>query len=96
MVPGHAYAILAVREARGNLLLKVRNPWGNFEWKGDWSDTSPLWTPEMRHELSPEFDQNDGTFYISYKDFLEHFAGINICKVRNWDEVRIKGKFVKV
>jgi calpain-15 len=50
----------------------------------------------MRNELHPEFDLNDGTFWIAYRDFLEHFAGVNICKVRNWDEVRIKGKFVKV
>jgi len=32
-------------------LLKIRNPWGNFEWKGDWSDASPLWTPALREQL---------------------------------------------
>jgi calpain-15 len=25
-----------------------------------------------------------------------YFKGINVCKVRNWDDVRIKGKFIKV
>jgi len=50
----------------------------------------------MIRELNPTFDQNDGTFWMSYKDFLQHFGGVTICKVKNWDEVRIRGKFVKV
>ena len=25
-------------------IVNVRNPWGSFEWKGDWSDNSPCWT----------------------------------------------------
>ena len=33
---------------------------------------------------------------MSYKDFLSKFSGVTICKVKNWDEVRIKGKFIKV
>lgn len=33
---------------------------------------------------------------MCWKDFLNYFKGVNICKVRNWEEVRIKGKFIKV
>lgn len=28
--------------------------------------------------------------------FRKNFSHVNICKVKNWDEVRVKGKFVKV
>lgn len=31
-LPGHAYAILQVKEYKNNGLLNIRNPWGNFEW----------------------------------------------------------------
>lgn len=33
---------------------------------------------------------------MCWKDFLTYFKGINVCKSINWEEVRIKGKFIKV
>lgn len=29
-------------------IVRLRNPWGEGEWKGDWSDKSPKWTPELK------------------------------------------------
>lgn len=29
-------------------IVKLRNPWGEGEWKGDWGDKSTKWTPELR------------------------------------------------
>jgi len=29
-------------------LLKLRNPWGDFEWRGEWSDSSSKWTNKLR------------------------------------------------
>ncbi len=29
-------------------LVNLRNPWGKFEWGGDWSDKSPKWTDALR------------------------------------------------
>ena len=41
LVTRHAYSILAAVEVVDNTgkqvrLVKLRNPWGKFEWKGDW------------------------------------------------------------
>ena len=42
IVAGHAYSILGMYEPHLSTekvqLLKLRNPWGGFEWQGDWGD----------------------------------------------------------
>lgn len=75
-IGGHAYAVLKVFEEGDLKLLKMRNPWGEVEWEGDWADGSKLWTPEMMIKLEHTFG-DDGVFWISYKDFLKHFPSIN-------------------
>mmetsp|Transcript_33587 Transcript_33587/g.38165 ORF Transcript_33587/g.38165 Transcript_33587/m.38165 type:complete len:826 (+) Transcript_33587:44-2521(+) len=96
LVPGHAYTVLLAKESQGHKLLNIRNPWGHFEWNGDWSDKSPLWTPKMIEDLNPVLNEDDGSFWMSYEDFLAQFRSINVCKVKNWEEMRIKGKFMRV
>eukprot|EP00753_Platysulcus_tardus_P013431 PLAT3679.10.p1 GENE.PLAT3679.10~~PLAT3679.10.p1 ORF type:complete len:805 (+),score=398.15 PLAT3679.10:58-2472(+) len=99
LVPGHAYTVLQVKEtSRGDRLLQVRNPWGSFEWSGDWSDGSELWTEDIKAELGVEIDPTDGCFWMAWPDFATHFNSINICRVRHgdmtpWSEVRRRGTF---
>jgi len=50
----------------------------------------------MKELLNPALDDTDGTFWMSVRDFYNNFYSVNICHVRNWDEVRIKGKFIRV
>ena len=38
LVQGHAYAVTTVRHVGKHKMLRLRNPWGSFEWTGDWSD----------------------------------------------------------
>jgi hypothetical protein len=66
LVPGHAYSVIIAKEAKGHKLLNVRNPWGKFEWDGDWGDNSDCWTQEMKEIVKPCLDENDGTFWISF------------------------------
>ena len=47
VVQGHAYTLLSVdllrfqgKEVR---LVKLRNPWGRGQFKGEWSDDDPNW-----------------------------------------------------
>lgn len=47
IVQGHAYSILKLIEVDGTKLIMIRNPWGDGEWTGDWSDDSELWTIRM-------------------------------------------------
>jgi hypothetical protein len=57
-------------------LLKLHNPWGNQEWNGAFSDGSKEWTHEIMKELDHTFG-NDGTFFITFQDFLKFFPVID-------------------
>jgi len=52
----------------------VRNPWGQGEWTGDWSDTSTLWTQQIKDELGIEHSfRTDGAFWMDWEDFKKYF-----------------------
>ncbi len=63
-------------------LLKLRNPWGNNEWSGDWSDNSKKWTPELMKKLNFK-SGNDGTFYMKYEDYLKFYTTTYISKIHD-------------
>src|SRR5579871_4522790 len=52
---GHAYSVLrAVNYGKERLVL-LKNPWGEQEWNGPWSDGSSQWTPESIKALDHTF-----------------------------------------
>ncbi|CAG8774555.1 35318_t:CDS:2, partial [Racocetra persica] len=79
-ISGHAYSILRTDECDGIKLLQVRNPWGTTEWTGAWSDGSKEWTPERMIKLNHRFG-DDGTFWMSYDDFLNYWDMIDKCRL---------------
>lgn len=90
LIAGHAYTLIsAVQLDSGHRLLRLRNPWGQMEWTGDWSDASPLWSEAIKDEIRAKLDNvdfsdaDDGVFWMSFEDVLQHFASINVCLVRH-------------
>jgi len=77
IVAGHAYSIISAYEVDGNRILKIRNPWGKFEWKGDYSDDSPLWTQELKDRVG-YVKQDDGIFFMRCWDFKTYFETYTI------------------
>ena len=80
LVSGHAYTLLgAFKTPDGVPLVKLRNPWGKGEWKGDWSDKSPKWTKDLIKQFNVT-DEDNGMFYMSYEDLRKHFVAVTICE----------------
>ena len=80
LVPGHAYTILGIKQIfEGERLIHLRNPWGNGEWCGDWSDNSYRWNQSNRQECNQLVRKNDGEFWMSLSDFCKYFIVIGMC-----------------
>lgn len=91
LVPGHAYTLLTVREACGVRLVRLRNPWGDHEWTGDWSDKSACWTQKTKQAFDVEVDDHDGAFWMSGTDFLKHFSCVDVAFFdTSWATARAK------
>lgn len=68
---GHAYSINQVKKtSRGDVLVQLRNPWGQCEWTGAWNDKDPRWTPALKKELG-QADREDGMFWMDINDFAK-------------------------
>ena len=69
-----AYAVIEVHEIGNVRLLGVRNPWGTFRWKGDWSHSSELWDQrqDVLDAVNPVFE-SESEFYITIEDVAHAF-----------------------
>jgi Calpain family cysteine protease len=66
LIGGHAYSVLRAVEYEGKRFVVIRNPWGNSEWTGPWSDGSKEWTADslpLLKALDHSFG-NDGEFVM--------------------------------
>ncbi|TNN06406.1 Calpain isoform 2 [Schistosoma japonicum] len=114
LVGSHAYSLTGFGKVKykGNEmhLVRLRNPWGQHEWKGAWSDNSPEWK-DVRSSDKKELNykqREDGEFWMSYEDFVKYFSLLEVChlglasldykddidKKRRFEEIGFVGKWV--
>ena len=61
-------------------LCKFRDPTGESNWVGDWSEKSELWTEKIRKKISKsKLDLNKGEFWICIEDIKKFFIRSDIC-----------------
>ncbi|KAM9777650.1 calpain-8-like [Neosynchiropus ocellatus] len=84
LVSSHAYTVTGVKQLMSGggpvKLVRLWNPWGEGEWNGDWSDSSPKWKTVSREvqELCLNVS-DDGEFWMTLEDFCECFFDLDIC-----------------
>uniref|UniRef100_A0AAQ5YGM4 Calpain 5a n=1 Tax=Amphiprion ocellaris TaxID=80972 RepID=A0AAQ5YGM4_AMPOC len=116
LVKGHAYAVTSVRRVRlGHGLLaffrsdkltmiRMRNPWGQREWTGPWSDSSEEWQEVSRSERERMgvTVEDDGEFWMTFDDFIANFTDLILCRLINtsylslhktWEEAVMPGSW---
>uniref|UniRef100_A0A8D2LJY9 Calpain 8 n=1 Tax=Varanus komodoensis TaxID=61221 RepID=A0A8D2LJY9_VARKO len=103
LVKGHAYSITGAEEVnyrgRPEKLLRIRNPWGEVEWTGAWSD-------KYVHGLFPDSLNSLACCYggrMSFSDFQRQFTRLEICNltpdtlssdhIHKWDMTLLNGKW---
>ncbi|XP_035828504.1 calpain-5 [Aplysia californica] len=119
LVKGHAYGITSVKNVhlegsglfgifnREKLpMIRLRNPWGQGEWKGAFSDGSEEWnkiSKADREKVGLTFEE-DGEFWMTFEDYCKYFVQTCICRVVNtsylslsktWHEGLSHGQWVK-
>ncbi|KAJ7648227.1 hypothetical protein DFH06DRAFT_1332463 [Mycena polygramma] len=75
LISAHAYSVLRAVEYNGKRFVVLRNPWGDSEWTGPWSDGAKEWTEEWLpalKQLKHSFG-DDGEFVMEYSDFLDNW-----------------------
>ncbi|XP_023369694.1 calpain-8 isoform X1 [Otolemur garnettii] len=110
LVKSHAYSVTGVQavdfRGRPEKLIRLRNPWGEVEWTGAWSDDAPEWNeidPRQKAELDKKAE--DGEFWMSFSDFLKQFSRLEICnlspdslsseEVHKWNLVLFNGRWTR-
>ncbi|XP_064809139.1 calpain-3-like isoform X3 [Oncorhynchus masou masou] len=114
LVKGHAYSVTAVEECKQSQhkaskvrLVRLRNPWGQVEWNGPWSDNSKEWVSLSKGEKDQLQHQSaeDGEFWMSFEDFKKNYTKIEICnltpdaleddKIHKWTVSVNEGRWVR-
>ncbi|XP_034445250.1 calpain-9 [Hippoglossus hippoglossus] len=110
LVKGHAYSITGVEEVnyRGQKvqLIRIRNPWGQVEWNGPWSDKSREWNYVDKAEKDRVLQNSaeDGEFWMEFEEFKKNYDKVEICNMtpdsltdskRHWEVSQFQGNWIR-
>jgi len=90
--PRHAFTVLGIHEIKGEKVIRLRNPCGEGEFNGAWSDNSSKWTEELKKQYK-YYEKEDGDFFMGYKDFMAYLVTMGFAKLHpKWSSTKLKVK----
>ena len=97
LISGHGYTVikpLVIEVKKEKVkLVQLKNPWGNQEFNGEWGNHSKKWTASLKKKYKFQGSNDEGIFYMSYKDFLKYFCILDIAKIeKDYKSTRCKIK----
>ncbi|KAI6225199.1 hypothetical protein M3Y99_01364100 [Aphelenchoides fujianensis] len=87
LMAAHAYSILDVKQLGARRLIRLKNPWGNFVWSGEFAPSWTGWTPELRARLDSG-GHASGTFWMPFEAFCTYFDAVDIARLNMRHAVR--------
>ena len=100
IVPNCMYNILDAREDNGIKLIYLVNYWPKGKWTSSYSVEDETWEANkaLAERLNYQVSQSDGTFWMSFDDWLTYFNRIYYCRIfpETWSQMVIPGKWTSV
>ena len=94
------YNILDAREDNGIKLIYLVNYWPKGKWTSSYSVEDETWEANkaLAERLNYQVSQSDGTFWMSFDDWLIYFNRIYYCRIfpDNWSQIVIPGKWTSI
>ena len=92
-VPNFGYTIIDIKTKFKPNLLVLRKVW--YDEKKEANIENYLNNlindyPSMINEI------NDSTLLLTFKEFLKEFCSLAVCFTKNWEEIHLRGKFIKI
>ena len=90
-IPNYGYSIIDIKDKFSPGIIILRKVWYNEKIEKNIDNyTNQILNqyPSLLNEL------NDNSLILTYDKFLSEFNSVVICFTKNWDEVRLRGKFI--
>lgn len=56
---------------------------------------SPLIRESILKGFHESLNDQEDSFWITFEDFVGLFDNIDICRTADWEEIRLRGRFIK-
>lgn len=94
IVENSMYVVLDIQEADGYRLVYLNSSWDKGKWSKAFSPEDETWETNKGLKEKLGYDSiTDGTFWMTFEDWLQHFDTLYYCRIfpQNWSQFCIPG-----